>query len=313
MSVAHRAEDQERADFSARSLGRGPVARAVPHLRRAKRTVLWLLLPITVLYVAFFFAPLGIMGVYSFWITEDFQIIPIWTLDNYAAVFTKPAYTTVLIRTLWMAFMITLVTTVLGYLFAYFLVKQRSRFRNVYLVLVMLPFWTSILLRTYGWMTVLGEKGLINQVLHYLGLIDEPLGFLLYNKVAVIIVSLHLFIPFAILSSYTVLEKMDFRLVDAAKDLGAGPLRAFWLITLPQTMAGIWASILFVFIPVSGLFLTPALVGGTDSAMIGNLIINQFEVYRFGLGSAMAFLITFMITAFLIAVRRYINLEKIFA
>lgn len=303
---------EKRAGSPARSPA-GNTAGPRRHGPHAGGTLVWLLLPITLLYGAFFLAPLGIMGVYSFWVTKDFSIIHDWTLNNYISVFTKPAYTTVLIRTLWMAGLVTIVTTVFGYLFAYFIVKQSGRFRNLLLILIMLPFWTSVLLRTYGWMTVLGEKGLINQALMHLHVIDEPLGVLLYNKAAVVLVSTHLFIPFAIISCYTVLERLDFSLVDAAKDLGAGPFRAFRLVTLPQTLPGIWASVLFVFIPVSGLFLTPALVGGTDSAMIGNLIINQFEVFRFGLGSAMAFLITILITALLAAMRRYINLDKIFA
>ncbi len=252
------------------------------------------------------------MAVYSLWVSKSFRIVPIWTIQNYLTFFQQPSYARILFRTAWMAGVITLITTSLAYFFAYFLVKEGGRFQRTLVLLVIVPFWTSFLLRTYSWMTVLGEKGFINQILTYFGLVERPLTFLLYNKFAVIVASIHLFIPFAIISIYTALEKMDFNLVDAAKDLGAGPVRAFWYVTLPQTLTGIWASILFVFIPALGLFITPALVGGTDGTMISNLIVNQFEYYRFGLGAAMAFVITFFVILLLLTMQRYINLEKIY-
>ena len=281
--------------------------------RRARRAIYWLLLPMSLVYVVLFVAPLGILGVYSFWVSKSFQIIQVWTLENYLAFFQRPAYVRALFKTVWIAGVITVLTTTLAYGFAYFLVKRGGRYQKALVLLVIVPFWTSFLLRTYAWMTVLGEKGFINQMLVYLRVVTEPLDFLLYNKFAVILASIHLFIPFSIISIYTALEKMDFNLVDAAKDLGAGPGRAFWHVTLPQTMTGIWASILFVFVPSLGLYITPALVGGADGAMIANLIVNQFEVFRLGLGAAISFVITALVVLFLLAVRRYIDLEKIYS
>ncbi len=290
-----------------------PEASRLARKRRRLWSVVALLGPVSVVYLLLFIVPLGIMGVYSLWVSKSFQIIPIWTLENYLAFFQRPAYVRVLGKTLWMAAVITLLTTTLAYFFAYFLVKKGGRHQKILVMFVIVPFWTSFLLRTYSWMGVLGEKGVINQTLIYLGVIREPLDFLLYNKFSVIIASIHLFIPFSIISLYTALEKMDWSLVDAAKDLGAGPIRAFWRVTLPQTMTGIWAAILFVFIPSLGLYITPALVGGADGAMIANLVVNQFEVFRLGLGAAISFLITLLVILFLLALRRYINLEKIYS
>lgn len=290
-----------------------PEASRLARKRRRLWGVVALLGPVSVVYLVLFIVPLGIMGVYSLWVSKSFQIIPVWTLQNYLAFFQRPAYVRVLGKTLWMAAVITLFTTTLAYFFAYFLVKKGGRHQKILVMFVIVPFWTSFLLRTYSWMGVLGEKGAINQTLIYLGVIREPLDFLLYNKFSVITASIHLFIPFSIISLYTALEKMDWSLVDAAKDLGAGPIRAFWRVTLPQTMTGIWASILFVFIPSLGLYITPALVGGADGAMIANLVVNQFEVFRLGLGAAISFLITVLVILFLLALRRYINLEKIYS
>lgn len=267
----------------------------------------------SVVYVVLFMAPLGILGVYSLWVSKAFEVVQVWTLENYLAFFQRPAYVRALFKTVWMASVITVLTTTLAYGFAYFLVTLGGRHQKALVLLVIVPFWTSFLLRTYAWMTVLGEKGFINQMLVYLRVVTEPLDFLLYNKFSVILASIHLFIPFSIISIYTALEKMDFNLVDAAKDLGAGPARAFWHVTLPQTMTGIWASILFVFVPSLGLYITPALVGGADGAMIANLIVNQFEVFRLGLGAAISFVITALVVLFLLAVRRYIDLEKIYS
>jgi spermidine/putrescine transport system permease protein len=208
---------------------------------------------------------------------------------------------------------VTALCILLGYPFAYFLTRCPPRWRTVLLFLVIVPFWTSYVIRTYAWKTILGRKGVLNFVLMGLGLVDEPVELFLYNWFAVILVAFHLYIPFATLTLYASLEKLDRSLLEAARDLGASPVRAFLHVTLPLTVPGIMASILFVFIPVLGMYVTPTLVGGTDGTMIANLIVNQFEIFRLGLGAALAFLVTLIVSGLLFGMRRYVNPEKIFS
>ncbi len=276
--------------------------------------LLWGLVPICVLDFLLFLLPMSVMVIYSFWVTKNLEVIPYsWTWQNYLDFFQKAMYTKVLLRTVWIATAVTLLSLLLGYPFAYFLVRYTSQWQKVLLMLVIIPFWTSFLIRTYAWMSILGEKGVLNQGMMWVGLLQKPLSFLLYNQFAVILVGLHLSLPFTILTLYATLEKFDFALVNAAKDLGATPFRAFLHVTLPQTMPGIFSAILFVFIPTLGLYITPVLVGGTNGTMIVMLIVNQFKFFRFGMGSAIAFTVTFFVLLFLIALRKYVDIEKIYA
>lgn len=274
---------------------------------------LWGLLPIGLLMLAFFLIPLTIMVCYSFWQAQGFDIVPNWTLENYNKFFTLPAYVQVLARTFSMALVVTVLTLLSGYPFAYFLVRYTSRrWQRLLLILVIVPFWTSYLLRVYAWMTILGGKGLINQVLMFLGIIDEPLRIFLYNKSAVLIVFLYLYVPFAIITLYASLEKFDFTQLHAAADLGATPWEAFWHILLPQTKAGVITAFIFIFIPILGEYITPKLVGGTDGFMIANLVVNLFKGFQFPQGAAVTFVMVLFILIFLIAAQKYIQIEELY-
>jgi spermidine/putrescine transport system permease protein len=261
----------------------------------------------------FFLTPLSIMILYSFWRVEGFDIIPQWTIENYSKFFTLPAYTRVLIRTFIISGVVTVLALVVGYPFAYFLVRYiKPRWQRLLLVFVILPFWTSYLLRVYAWMTILGGKGLINQALMFLGLIDEPIRIFLYNEYAVVIVFLYLYVPFAIITLYTSLEKFDFNQLHAAADLGATPWQAFLYILLPQTRAGVITAFVFIFIPMLGEYITPKLVGGADALMISNLVVNLFKGFQFPQGSAITFVVVFFIIIFLVAAQKYIRLEELY-
>ena len=280
---------------------------------RPSRKVLFGFVPISVLLVFFFLAPLMVMVLYSLWTMEGFNVVPHWTLENYVRFFTAGYYTAILLKTGAISLLVTILALLFGYPFAYFLVRYVSKkWQVLLLVLVIIPFWTSYLLRVYAWMGILGRKGVINQILLALGLIRDPLEFLLYNNFSVTLVFLYLYLPFAIITLYASLEKFDFNQINAAMDLGATPWRAFVEIMLPQTKQGVITAFLFIFIPMLGEYITPKLVGGTDGTMMANLIVNLFRGFQFPEGSAVALSIAVLITLILILFRRYLRIEELY-
>ncbi|MFQ5854124.1 MAG: ABC transporter permease [Anaerolineae bacterium] len=293
----------------------GGVARPVDELAdgRSSRQLLLGFVPISILLLGFFLVPLIVMVLYSLWRMEGFRVVSDWTLENYVRFFTAGTYTRILLKTFGISLLVTVVALLCGYPFAYLLVRYVSRkWRMLLLVLVIIPFWTSYLLRVYAWMGILGRKGLINQLLMGLGLIDEPLQFLLYNTFSVTVVFLYLYLPFAIITLYASLEKFDFTQINAAMDLGATPWRAFVEIMLPQTKQGVITASLFVFIPMLGEYITPKLVGGTEGTMMANLIVNLFRGFQFPEGSAVALSIAALIVAILVLFRNYIRIEELY-
>ena len=289
-----------------------PAVQADSATPRSPRLLLGLL-PIGVLLVGFFLVPLTIMILYSFWRAEGFEIVRSWTLENYAKFFTLPAYTKVLFRTFTISAIVTALSLVIGYPFAYFLVRYTpARWQQLFLVLVILPFWTSYLLRVYAWMSILGDKGLINQALMLTGIIEEPIRVFLYNQYAVTLVSLYLYVPFAIITLYASLEKFDFTQMHAAADLGATPWEAFRNVLLPQTKAGFITAAIFIFIPMLGEYATPTLVGGAEGALIANLVVNLFRGFQFPQGAAITFVVVLCILTLLTALQRYIRVEELY-
>lgn len=253
----------------------------------------------------FFLLPMVVMVVFSVWRTIDFKIVPGFTLENYAALL-KPLYASAFTRTVRIALTVTLISALLGYPVAYFVARKVHRFRMVLLMLVILPLWTSYLVRTFAWLLILGTNGVINYGLRALGLVDQPVTWLLYSDFAVTVALVHIYMPFMILPLYAVLEKLDPRLLEAARDLGAGPMRAFLAVTLPLSLSGLATGCLFVFIPSMGAFVTPELLGGTRSIMIGSIIAQQFGVaFEYPLGSAMALTLMAIILAIASVVLRY--------
>jgi spermidine/putrescine transport system permease protein len=271
-------------------------------------------LPVGFLYGLFFIVPLCVMILYSVWQMEGFNIVPgSWTLKNYRAFIGFNMYTPVLIRTFLISLFVTVLGLLVGYPFAYFLVRHvGKKWQLPLLVLVIIPFWTSYLLRVYAWMGILGRRGLINQVLMGLGIIRDPLEFLLYNNTSVLIVFLYLYLPFVVITLYAILDKFDFNQVDAAMDLGATPMRAFLEITLPQTRQGVITAFIFVFIPMLGEYITPKLVGGTSGTMIAIMIVNLFRGFQFPQGAAVALSIAAFIVVLLFVFRRYIKIEEMY-
>jgi len=210
------------------------------------------------------------------------------TLDNYRFLLEDKLYLVSYLKSIQIALISTLLCLLLGFPMAYAIALTPYPWRNLLLLLVILPFWTSFLLRVYAWMVMLGKQGLINQMLMSVGLTEEPLQ-MLYTDGAVYLGIVYTYVPFMILPLYATLERLDLNLHDAAADLGARPLQVFRDITLPMAMPGIIAGCLLVFIPALGEYVIPALLGGLDSLMIGRTLYDEFFVNRdWPLASAVA-------------------------
>jgi spermidine/putrescine transport system permease protein len=241
--------------------------------------------------------PFALMGAMSFWTQVGFDYADDWSLQNYAIIATEPLYTTLLLRSLGMAMAATLLTVLLVYPMAYFLAFHVRRNKLVWLIVITLPFWTSYLLRVFAWRVILGFEGVINTGLMELGLIAEPLRFLLYSQAAVVITLAHAWAAFALLPIYVSLEKIDRSLLEASADLGEGPVMRFFRVVLPLSMPGVIAGTFLMFIPTVGDYVTAALVGGPDARMIGNLIELQFgTINNWPMGAALAITMILAIT-----------------
>jgi spermidine/putrescine transport system permease protein len=238
----------------------------------------WFLLPGRIWMAILFVAPLLIILAYSFLTRGDYGGVESpATLENYTRV-ADPIYAVILFRSLWIAALSTLICLVLAFPLALFIANSGKR-RNFYLQMVILPFWTSLLVRTYAWVFLLRDTGLVNTLLLHTGLIHTPRQ-MLYRDGAVLLGLVYSYLPFAVLPLYTILEKLDPALLEAAADLGARPLTAIRRVTLPLAAPGFVAAAILVFIPCLGSYLTSDLLGGGKTVMAGNLIQNQFTTSR---------------------------------
>ncbi len=248
-----------------------------------------LLSPTTALLLFALAAPIALLVLYSFWTQSGFNVDTQPTLVQYATVFTREGYRTLFLRSVAISSVVTLVTVALAYPIAYFVAFRVQRAKFTWLLLLTIPFWTSYLLRVFAWKVILGFNGVINSGLISLGLISRPLEFLLYNPTAVVVTMAHTYAAFAILPIYVSLEKIDRSLLEAAADLGDGPFRRFMRVTLPLSLPGIIGAAVLIFVPTTGDYVTPSLVGGSDGVMIANLIQVQFgRVNNWPLGAALA-------------------------
>jgi spermidine/putrescine transport system permease protein len=234
-------------------------------------------------------APLALLVTYSFWRESGLVLDTHPSLAQYGAVLTREIYRVLFLRSLAISSVVTLATVALGYPMAYFLAFRVSRGKFIWLLLLSIPFWTSYLLRVFAWKVILGYNGVINSGLLSLGVISQPLTFLLYNATSVVVTLTHAYAAFAVLPIYVSLETIDRSLLEAAADLGDGPLQRFLRITLPLSLPGVIAAAVLIFVPVIGDYVTPTLVGGSDGVMIANIIQVQFgRVNNWPLGAALA-------------------------
>lgn len=252
--------------------------------------VLWLLLFVVV--------PGAILFVYSFCERDEIGgVVFTFTWTNYQRVF-DPVYLRIFGRSIGYAAVTTVICAVVGYPVAYYMARAGESLRNKLLLLVMVPFWTSFLIRTYAWITILKQEGLLNSLVKAADLGIGPFD-LLYTPAAVVIGLVYAYLPFMILPIYGSAEKLDNSLIEAAYDLGAGPMRAFSAVIVPLTMPGIAAGTLLVFVPAIGMFAITDLMGGAKVPMIGNVIQNQFLLARnwpFGAALGVVFMLMFVVT-----------------
>ena len=248
--------------------------------------------------------PLIVLLTLSFWIQEYLDFIQTFSLKNYLDFFQKPIYTKILFKSIRMSGMVTIVTVLLAYPMAYYIAFRVKHNKLIWLILITVPFWTSYLLRVFAWKIMLGYNGVINSGLKTLGILSEPLEFLLYNPTAVVITLAHAWAAFAILPIYVSLEKIDRSLLEASRDLGENTFMTFMRVTLPLSLPGVIAASLLVFIPTVGDYVTPSLVGGPRGIMIGNIIQSMFgKAQNWPLGAAISVMsmltVTLMVCLFL--------------
>lgn len=258
----------------------------------------------------FFVLPMLIVVAVSFASRTPYgQVVFDWTLHNYAR-FLEPLYLSIFAQTLLVALVTTIFTVLLGYPLAYYIAQLPKRWQQPGLILCMIPFWINFLIRSYAWVIILRAQGVLNTLLLKAGIIDQPLQ-LLYNEGAVMLGMIYALLPFMILPIYVSIEQLDHRLLEAASDLGAKPFTAFRKITLPLTMPGVAAGTILVFISSLGMFVVPDVMGGAKSALVGNLIQNQFLSARdWPFGSALSIMLAILSLVLITLYCRTLQIQK---
>ncbi|MCS6843070.1 MAG: ABC transporter permease [Caldilineales bacterium] len=265
---------------------------------------LWLLL--------LFLVPLGVMALYSFRPAAPDAHAARLTLDNYREFFANTAYQRLLLRSLWIASLVAAVSVVLAYPLAYFLAFRAGPWRVTLLTILIVPAWTSYLLRILSWRLILGSNGILNSALISLGLREEAAPILLYSQAAVTVTLIYVWIPFVALPIFASLERINKSLLEAAADLGCPPWQAFLRVTLPLSMPGVLAGFFFAFIPTVGEYVTPLLVGGSQGIMYGNVIQDQFlRGLNWPLGSAMSLVMLVVVFVLMAIALRFVRLREL--
>jgi spermidine/putrescine transport system permease protein len=273
----------------------------------------WLTLVLPLLWlVAFFGIPMLIVLAYSFGTrTEGGGVIFGLTIDNYARLAESQLYFWVVLRSLRIAVVSTIMTLLVAYPVAYCIALVATRWRVVMFVLLVVPWWCSILVKNFAWVAILADTGVLNRLLLRAGLISAPLK-LLYNEASVVIGLVHVLTPFMVMPIYATLEKLDKRLVEAAANLGSSPFRGFLEVVLPLSLPGVAAGCLLTFILAFGSFITPALLGSERTLMIANLIQGEFmEAFDWPFGSAISIVLLGLVLLILVAFNRTVGLDRV--
>lgn len=236
--------------------------------------------------------PLGYVFVYSLWRLRGTTVVHQLTLNNYRQVFTTSLYLKVLLRTTEIGVLVGIVAIVLTYPLAYLVARSESRFKSQLALLVLLPLWVSYLMRIFAWEILLGRQGVINSALLSVGAIERPLRTLLYGSFSVWIALLHVSLPFVFVPIYVSLERLPANVIDAARDLGGGPVRRFLAVTLPLSLPGVVVGFAFAFLEAFGDYVTPTVLGGSQGILIGRVVVSEFgTAFDWPLGSALAFVV----------------------
>lgn len=281
-------------------------ASRAPERREARRYLLLLLPAVLVLLALFVYPLLGIVD------RSVYTPRAGYTLEFYARIWRVPVYLTVIWRTFQISALVTLLCLTLGYPLAYLLATLRPRVAQLLMIVVILPFFTSIIVRTYAWMVLLGRNGVVNQSMTWLGLIDAPLA-LLYNQGGVLIGMTYVLLPYMVLTIYSVMRGIEPGLIRAAHSLGASRAQAFRRVFLPLSLPGIAGGTLLVFILSLGFFITPALMGGPGDVMIAMLIEREVEfTLNWSFASALAVILLVLTLIGFVGYNRIVRLERIF-
>jgi spermidine/putrescine transport system permease protein len=257
--------------------------------RGGDRAGYWLLSPAMAVMAVATVVPMGLLALYSLTAAAGPVLAGGASLSQYAEALGRAGYRALFWRSIGISALVTAITVGLAYPMAYFVAFHAGKAKFAWMLALTIPFWTSYLLRVFAWKIILGYGGVINSALLGLHLIGQPLGVLLYNPFSVVVTLTHAWAAFAILPIYVSLEKIDRSLLEAATDLGDGPVRRFLRITLPLSMPGVIGAAVLIFVPTTGDYVTPALVGGPQGSMIANVIAMQFErIGNWPLGAALA-------------------------
>lgn len=273
----------------------------------------WLLLsPALTAVLLLLVIPAAFIVVYSFWLRTATGADQVgFHLDNWAEVLGDPFYRDILIQTLRIAFVTTMVCALLGYVPAYFVANTRVRSKGLLLLLLMLPFWVSYIIRTMSWITILGTSGALNSVLLWLGVVETPVQ-MLYNEASVVLGLVHYLLPFMILNIYVSLDGIDRSLVDAARSLGAPRWEAFLQVTLPLSLPGLAAGSLLCFVLAAGTYITPLILGGPTDAMFANLVFEAvITQLNWPLGSALSLVLLVLLGTLVAVYTRWLGIEQI--
>jgi len=251
------------------------------------------LLPAGLFYALFFGVPMLSLLVISLWRAQGFNLIPDFTFANYQKIIVSDLYRGVLLRTVSVGLIAAAIVVPVAFTLAYIMRFVFERRGQLILQLVMLSLFSGYLVRIYAWRTILGKQGLLNSALQWLGLIEEPLEFLIYSQVSVVVTPVELQLPLAVLPLYSAMLNVPRDHLEAARDLGASPFHLLRTVLIPMVMPGVRTAFAFAFLLAAGDYVTPTLVGGTQSVMIGNIIADQFRGTgtNWPLGAAMAFIV----------------------
>lgn len=267
-------------------------------------------IPITVWMLALVVIPLGYTFVMSFYSVANMQIVKVFTAKNYLLFFTDPMYSAILLKSMLVSLIIAIIAIFAAYPLAYMVSFRVQRGKQLLFMLSIIPLWVSYLVRIIAWRTILGNKGVINSALLALGLIQEPLSFLLYNRFAIAITLTYICIPFVFIPVYTALEKIPRNILEASNDLGANELRSFVNIVLPLSLPGLVTGFIFAFIIALGDYIIPIQLGGTQGMMFGNLIWSQFGfAFNWPFGAALGFILLAISVAILTLTSRFGSTE----
>jgi putative spermidine/putrescine transport system permease protein len=277
---------------------------SVLHQRREQRLMLALALPALLVILLLVVLPVG-------WLAWQSVYHNGFTLENYRRIWSEDIYWRSFALTFQISLLVTLLALLLGYPIAYAASIAPKRWGIIILALVVLPFWTSVLVRAYAWLALLQRTGVINQVLRQIGVIDEPLA-LVHNSFGTIVATLHILLPFMVLPLYATMQQIPRDLMQAGASLGAGPMLTFWRIFLPLSLPGVLAGSTLVFVLALGFYITPELLGGGRTIMISMLVSRNVELYdQWGAASAVGVVLLVAVGAIFFAVSRFIPLDRV--